>query len=452
MAGMITLRLCNALAGVRSSLTQGLLDNALRNTKPCLLHTRHFSRVGASLYAAEAKAKFERRKPHVNIGTIGHVDHGKTSLTAAITKVLAEAGNAKYHKYDDIDKAPEERKRGITINAAHVEYETVNRHYAHTDCPGHADYIKNMITGAAQMEGAILVVAATDGQMPQTREHLLLAKQIGVDNIVVFINKADAVDSEMLELVELEMRDVLAEYGYDGENTPIIIGSALCALEGKKPEIGVESITKLLEAVDTWIPLPPRDMEKNFLMPVEQVYSIEGRGTVVSGRVERGSISKNDEIEFIGHDTKVKSVITGIEMFHKILDKGEAGDQMGALVRNVKRDQIKRGMMLCRPGTYKAHNHVKAQVYILTKEEGGRHKPFVSNFTPVMFSHTWDISARITLPEDKEMVMPGEDVSLSLALQKNMVLELGQRFTLRDGRITLGTGIITEILPPIEKI
>ncbi|XP_038053738.1 elongation factor Tu, mitochondrial-like [Patiria miniata] len=451
MAAMISYRLCSTLSGVRSSLTQGLLDSAIRNTKPCLLQTRHISRVAAPLYAAEAKAKFERRKPHVNIGTIGHVDHGKTSLTAAITKVLAEEGNAKYHKYDEIDKAPEEKKRGITINAAHVEYETPNRHYAHTDCPGHADYIKNMITGAAQMEGAILVVAATDGQMPQTREHLLLAKQIGVDHIVVFINKADAVDSEMLELVELEMRDVLSEYGYDGENTPIIIGSALCALENKSPDIGVESVKKLLEVVDEWIPLPPRDLEKPFLMPVEQVYSIEGRGTVVSGRVERGYITKNEEVEFIGQDAKIKSVITGIEMFHKILDKGEAGDQMGTLVRNVKRDQIKRGMMLCRPNTYKANNHIKAQVYILTKDEGGRHKPFVSNFTPVMFSYTWDTSARITLPEGKEMVMPGEDVSLTLALQKNMVVEVGQRFTLRDGRITLGTGIITEILPQIEK-
>nr|XP_054749246.1 elongation factor Tu, mitochondrial-like [Lytechinus pictus] len=450
MAALFTLKTC----GKKSSNMRSLLAQAFKSAslKQCqaLQSNARLIRTFAPLLAAEAKRSFERGKPHVNIGTIGHVDHGKTTLTAAITKVLAEEGKSEFHKYDEIDKAPEEKKRGITINAAHIEYETEGRHYAHTDCPGHADYIKNMITGAAQMEGAILVVAATDGQMPQTREHLLLAKQIGVDKIVVYINKADVVDNEMLELVELEMRDVLSEFGYDGEETPIVIGSALNVLEDKNPELGKESIKKLMEAVDSWIPLPLRELEKPFMMPVEAVYSIPGRGTVVSGRVERGVIKKSEEVEFVGHNARVKSVVTGLEMFHKTLDQGEAGDQMGALVRNVKRDEIRRGMVMCKPGALSPHNRFTAQVYILSKDEGGRHKPFTSNFTPVMYSYTWDAAARITLPEGKEMVMPGEDTSLEIGLKKPMVSEVGQRFTLRDGRITLGTGVITKILPNVE--
>ncbi|XP_071489319.1 elongation factor Tu, mitochondrial-like [Diadema antillarum] len=449
MAAIFTLKTCSNHSSMRNLLAQALKSAALKQSHVHLNNAR-LMRTCAPLLAAEAKKAFERGKPHVNIGTIGHVDHGKTTLTAAITKVLAEEGKSAFHKYDEIDKAPEEKKRGITINAAHIEYETESRHYAHTDCPGHADYIKNMITGAAQMEGAILVVAATDGQMPQTREHLLLAKQIGVDKIVVYINKADVVDEEMLELVELEMRDVLGEFGYDGENTPIVIGSALNVLEDKDPTLGKESIVKLMEAVDSWIPLPPRELEKPFMMPVEAVYSIPGRGTVVSGRVERGVIKKGEDVEFVGHNAKIKSVVTGLEMFHKMLDQGEAGDQMGALVRNVKRDEIRRGMIMAKPGVLSANNHFKAQVYILSKDEGGRHKPFTSNFTPIMFSYTWDAAARITLPEDKEMVMPGEDTSLTIHLNKPMVSEVGQRFTLRDGRITLGTGVITEVLPNIE--
>ncbi|XP_788937.2 elongation factor Tu, mitochondrial [Strongylocentrotus purpuratus] len=450
MAALFTLKTCGKKPNMRSLLAQAFKSASLKQCHALQCNAR-LMQTFAPLLAAEAKRSFERGKPHVNIGTIGHVDHGKTTLTAAITKVLAEEGNSEFYKYDEIDKAPEEKKRGITINAAHIEYETGSRHYAHTDCPGHADYIKNMITGAAQMEGAILVVAATDGQMPQTREHLLLAKQIGVDKIVVYINKADVVDEEMLELVELEMRDVLSEFGYDGEETPMIIGSALNVLEDKNPEIGKESIKKLMEAVDSWIPLPLRELEKPFMMPVEAVYSIPGRGTVVSGRVERGVIKKSDEVEFVGHSARIKSVVTGLEMFHKTLDQGEAGDQMGALVRNVKRDEIRRGMVMCKPGVLSPHNNFIAQVYILSKDEGGRHKPFTSNFTPIMYSYTWDAAARITLPEGKEMVMPGEDTSLEIALKRPMVSEVGQRFTLRDGRITLGTGIITKVLTNIES-
>ncbi|XP_072273442.1 elongation factor Tu, mitochondrial isoform X1 [Pyxicephalus adspersus] len=398
-------------------------------------------------YATEAKKTYTREKPHVNIGTIGHVDHGKTTLTAAITKILAEAGGAKFKKYEEIDNAPEEKARGITINASHVEYTTANRHYGHTDCPGHADYVKNMITGTSQMDGCILVVAATDGQMPQTREHLLLAKQIGVQNIVVFINKADAVDDkEMLDLVELEIRELLTEFGYDGENTPVITGSALCALENRDPELGINSIMKLLDAVDTYIPIPTRDLDKPFLLPVESVYSIPGRGTVVTGTLERGTIKKGDDCEFVGRGKYIKSVVTGIEMFHKNLDRAEAGDNLGALVRGLKREDVKRGMVMCKPGSIKPHQKVQAQVYILSKEEGGRHKPFVSNFLPVMFSLTWDMAVRVTLPEGKEMVMPGEDTSLIMTLRQPMVLEKGQRFTLRDGNKTIGTGIVTDIL------
>uniref|UniRef100_V9KW97 Elongation factor Tu n=1 Tax=Callorhinchus milii TaxID=7868 RepID=V9KW97_CALMI len=400
-------------------------------------------------FAAEAKRTYLREKPHVNIGTIGHVDHGKTTLTAAITKVLAEAGGAQYKKYEDIDNAPEEKARGITINASHVEYTTPNRHYAHTDCPGHADYVKNMITGTAQLDGCILVVAATDGQMPQTREHLLLAKQIGVRHIVVYINKADAVpDSEMLDLVELEVRELLTEFGYEGENAPVVIGSALCALEGRAPEMGRDSVLKLLDVVDSYIPLPTRDLSHSFLLPIEQVYSIPGRGTVVTGTLERGIIKKGDECEFIGYDKNLRSVVTGIEMFHQLLERAEAGDNLGALVRGLKREDIRRGMVLCKPSTVQPHQRVSAQVYVLSQEEGGRHKPFMTNFMPVMFSLTWDMVCRVTLPPHKDMVIPGEDTALTLTLRRPMVLEKGQRFTLRDGNRTIGTGIVTGTLGP----
>ncbi|KAL2766300.1 elongation factor Tu, mitochondrial isoform 2 precursor, partial [Daubentonia madagascariensis] len=367
--------------------------------------------------AVEAKKTYVRDKPHVNVGTIGHVDHGKTTLTAAITKILAEGGGAKFKKYEEIDNAPEERARGITINAAHVEYSTTTRHYAHTDCPGHADYVKNMITGTAPLDGCILVVAANDGPMPQTREHLLLAKQIGIEHIVVYVNKADAVqDSEMVELVELEIRELLNEFGYKGDETPVIVGSALCALEQRDPELGLKSVQKLLDAVDTYIPVPTRDLEKPFLLPVETVYSIPGRGTVV----------------------------TGIEMFHKSLERAEAGDNLGALVRGLKREDVRRGLVMVKPGSIQPHQKVEAQVYILTKEEGGRHKPFVSHFMPVMFSLTWDMACRIILPPGKELAMPGEDLKLSLILRQPMILEKGQRFTLRDGNRTIGTGLVTD--------
>uniref|UniRef100_A0A3P9PF92 Elongation factor Tu n=1 Tax=Poecilia reticulata TaxID=8081 RepID=A0A3P9PF92_POERE len=388
-------------------------------------------------FAVEAKKTYTREKPHVNIGTIGHVDHGKTTLTAAITKVLADAGGTNYKKYEDIDNAPEEKARGITINASHVEYTTANRHYAHTDCP-------------AQMDGCILVVAATDGQMPQTREHLLLARQIGVEHVVVFINKADAVeDKEMLELVEIEMRELLTEFGYDGENTPIVIGSALCALE--QPELGENAVMKLLEVVDSYVPLPKRELEKPFLLPIEGVFSIPGRGTVVTGTLERGLIKKGDDCEFMGHNRSFKTVVTGIEMFHKSLDRAEAGDNLGALVRGLKREDVRRGMVMCKPGSIMPHQKVKAQVYILSKEEGGRHKPIVTNFMPIMFSLTWDMACRIVLPADKEMVMPGEDMLLNLTLRQPMVLEKGQRFTLRDGNKTIGTGLVTEILTMTDE-
>uniref|UniRef100_A0A3Q3X2L6 Elongation factor Tu n=1 Tax=Mola mola TaxID=94237 RepID=A0A3Q3X2L6_MOLML len=414
---------------------------------PPLLSPFHFYHLGCAVplsrrtFAAEAKKTYSRDKPHVNIGTIGHVDHGKTTLTAAITKVLADAGGANYKKYEDIDNAPEEKARGITINASHVEYTTANRHYAHTDCPG-----------TAQMDGCILVVAATDGQMPQTREHLLLARQIGVEHVVVFINKADAVeDKEMLELVEIEIRELLTEFGYDGDNTPVVIGSALCALENREPELGVSAVMKLLEIVDSYVPLPKRELEKPFLLPVEGVYSIPGRGTVVTGTMERGIIKKGDDAEFVGHNRSFKSVVTGIEMFHKSLDRAEAGDNLGALVRGLKREDVRRGMVMSKPGSIKPHQKVKAQVYVLSKEEGGRHKPFVTNFMPVMFSLTWDMACRVTLPAEKEMVMPGEDTTLTLTLRQPMVLEKGQRFTLRDGNRTIGTGLVTDILTATEE-
>jgi len=399
---------------------------------------------------ASQKEVFERNKPHCNVGTIGHVDHGKTTLTAAITSVLAEKDLADCKKYEDIDNAPEERARGITINVAHVEYQTENRHYGHTDCPGHADYIKNMITGTTQMEGAILVVAATDGVMPQTREHLLLSKQIGIKNIVVFINKVDAADQEMVELVEMEIRELMTEMGYDGDNVPVVKGSALCALEGKNPEIGSEAILKLLDEVDKYIPTPQRDLDKPFLLPIEGVYSIPGRGTVVTGRLERGTIKKGMDCEFVGFNKVIKSTVTGIEMFHKILEHSEAGDQLGALARGVKREDVKRGMVMCKPGTVKAYDNIEAQIYMLTKEEGGRIKP-VTNFQQVqMFSRTWDCATQINLI-GKEMVMPGEDCKLQLKLIRPMVLEQGVRFTLRDGHLTIGTGVVTNTLPPLSE-
>lgn len=416
----------------------------------CLLSKRSLSISSRLLAAPTEKKVFQRDKPHCNIGTIGHVDHGKTTLTAAITTVLSEKAMAKAKRYDEIDNAPEEKARGITINVAHVEYMTENRHYGHTDCPGHADYIKNMITGTAQMDGAILVVAATDGAMPQTREHLLLAKQIGVEHIVVFINKVDAADQEMVELVEMEIRELMSQIGYDGDNVPFIAGSALCALEGRNPEIGVNAIQKLMTAVDSYIPTPVRELDKPFLMPVENVYSIPGRGTVVTGRLERGIVKKGMECEFVGYSKSIKTTITGIEMFHQILEESQAGDQLGALVRGVKRDDIRRGMVMAKPGTMKAHDDLEAQVYILNKDEGGRSKPFTSFIQMQMFSKTWDCAAQVSLI-GKEMAMPGEDAKLRLCLLKPMVVEQGQRFTLRDGILTLGTGVITKINPRLKE-
>ncbi|XP_014222483.1 elongation factor Tu, mitochondrial-like [Trichogramma pretiosum] len=409
----------------------------------------YLPQVTAQRFYAE-KVVYSRDKPHVNIGTIGHVDHGKTTLTAAITKVLAEKELAKAKNYNEIDNAPEEKARGITINVAHIEYQTANRHYGHTDCPGHADYIKNMITGTAQMDGAILVVAATDGVMPQTKEHLILAKQIGIEHIVIFVNKVDAADAEMVELVEMEIRELLTEMGWDGENVPIVKGSALSALEGKSPEIGSDAIMQLLDAVDKHVPVPERDLDKPFLLPVEGTYSIAGRGTVVSGRLERGKLKKGQEVEFIGYNKQMKSMINGIEMFHKILDTAEAGDQLGALVKGVKREDIRRGMVMCKPGSIKAHDHVEAQVYVLTPEEGGRKKPIPDYVQLVMFSKTWDCPAQIMVP-GKNMAMPGEDAKFELKLFKNMVCEKGQRFTLRDGNTTVGTGVITNILKPLTE-
>ncbi|KAL8278634.1 hypothetical protein RQP46_008926 [Phenoliferia psychrophenolica] len=408
-------------------------------------------RASAS-YATES-GKFARTLPHMNIGTIGHVDHGKTTLTAAITKVLAEAsGKGKVLGYDMIDKAPEEKARGITIATAHVEYETGNRHYAHVDCPGHADYIKNMITGAAQMDGGIIVVSASDGQMPQTREHLLLARQVGIKKLVVYINKVDQVDdSEMLELVEMEMRDLLATYGFDGENTPVVMGSALAALEDRDDKIGKESVLKLMAEVDSWLDQPLRDLEKPFLMPVEDVFSIQGRGTVVTGRVERGTILKGAEIEIVGLGSQLKTTLTGIEMFHKELDRGEAGDNMGALLRGVKREQIKRGMVLAFPGSVKPTRKFAASCYILTKEEGGRYTPFMNNYRPQLFIRTSDVTVGLTFPEgtenpDEKMVMPGDNITVIGELVHDIALEVGSRFTLREGGKTVGTGIVTELM------
>lgn len=393
-----------------------------------------------------AKEKFDRSKPHVNIGTIGHVDHGKTTLTAAITTVLAKKGLSELRSFDSIDNAPEEKERGITINTSHVEYSTANRHYAHVDCPGHADYVKNMVTGAAQMDGAILVCAATDGPMPQTREHILLARQVNVPKIVVFLNKVDMVDDpEMLELVEMEVRELLSFYGYDGDNTPIILGSALGALNGE--DKWEEKVMELMEAVDTWIPLPPRDNEKPFLMPVEDVFSITGRGTVATGRIETGIVHVGDELEIIGlgADGK-KTVCTGVEMFRKLLDEGEAGDNVGLLLRGIDKNEIKRGMVLAKPGSVKPHSRFKAEVYILKKEEGGRHTPFHNKYRPQFYLRTMDVTGEITLPEGTEMVMPGDNVTITVELLTPVACSLGLRFAIREGGRTVGAGQITEIL------
>ena len=392
-----------------------------------------------------AKEKFERTKPHVNIGTIGHVDHGKTTLTAAITTVLGKKGFSEVKSFDQIDNAPEEKERGITINTSHVEYETANRHYAHVDCPGHADYVKNMVTGAAQMDGAIIVVAATDGPMPQTREHILLARQVNVPRLVVFMNKCDMVDDpEMLELVEMEMRELLSAYEFDGDNTPFIQGSALGALNGV--EKWEEKVMELMDACDNWIPLPPRDIDKPFLMPVEDVFSITGRGTVATGRIEAGVIHVGDEVEILGLGEDKKSVVTGVEMFRKLLDEGEAGDNVGLLLRGIDKNEIKRGMVLAKPGSVKPRSKFKAEVYILKKEEGGRHTPFHNKYRPQFYLRTMDVTGEITLPEGTEMVMPGDNVTITVELLTPVACSVGLRFAIREGGRTVGAGQITEIL------
>jgi elongation factor Tu len=393
-----------------------------------------------------AKAKFERNKPHCNIGTIGHVDHGKTSLTAAITKVLAKTGGATFTAYDQIDKAPEERERGITISTAHVEYETKNRHYAHVDCPGHADYVKNMITGAAQMDGAILVVSAADGPMPQTREHILLARQVGVPALVVFMNKVDLVDDQdLIDLVEMEVRELLTSYKFPGDTIPIIKGSAKAALDGDKPEIGENAIIALMEAVDASIPQPDRPIDKPFLMPIEDVFSISGRGTVVTGRIERGIVKVGEEIEIIGIRDTVKSTVTGVEMFRKLLDEGRAGDNVGALLRGIEREGVERGQVLIKPGTVKPHKKFKAEAYILTKEEGGRHTPFFNNYRPQFYFRTTDVTGVVTLPAGTEMVMPGDNVTVDVELITPIAMEEKLRFAIREGGRTVGAGVVASI-------
>ncbi|WP_424814868.1 elongation factor Tu [Roseococcus sp. YIM B11640] len=392
-----------------------------------------------------AKAKFERNKPHCNIGTIGHVDHGKTSLTAAITKVLAKQGGASFTAYDQIDKAPEERARGITISTAHVEYETPNRHYAHVDCPGHADYVKNMITGAAQMDGAILVVSAADGPMPQTREHILLARQVGVPALVVFLNKMDLADPDLVELVEMEVRELLSSYQFPGDDIPIVKGSAVAALEDKTPEIGEQAILKLMEEVDRYIPQPERAVDRPFLMPVEDVFSISGRGTVVTGRVERGVIKVGEEVEIIGLRATIKTTVTGVEMFRKLLDSGEAGDNIGALLRGTKREEVERGQVLAKPGSITPHTQFKAEAYILTKEEGGRHTPFFTNYRPQFYFRTTDVTGIVKLPEGVEMVMPGDNVSMDVELIAPIAMDEGLRFAIREGGRTVGAGVVASI-------
>jgi elongation factor Tu len=394
-----------------------------------------------------AKAKFERKKPHVNIGTIGHVDHGKTTLTAAITKVLAAKGQAEFKSFDQIDNAPEERERGITIATAHVEYETENRHYAHVDCPGHADYVKNMITGAAQMDGAILVVSAADGPMPQTREHILLARQVGVPYIVVFLNKADMVDDEeLLELVELEIRELLSAYDFPGDEIPIIKGSALKGLEGDAGELGEQAILKLMEAVDAYIPEPERAVDKPFLMPVEDVFSISGRGTVATGRVERGIVKVGEEVEIVGIKPTAKTTVTGVEMFRKLLDEGRAGDNIGALLRGVKREDIERGQVLAKPGSITPHTKFKAEAYILTKEEGGRHTPFFNGYRPQFYFRTTDVTGIVELPAGTEMVMPGDNVACTVNLITPIAMDEGLRFAIREGGRTVGAGVVSSII------
>ena len=394
-----------------------------------------------------AKAKFERTKPHCNVGTIGHVDHGKTTLTAAITKVLAETGGATFMAYDMIDKAPEEKARGITINTAHVEYETTNRHYAHVDCPGHADYVKNMITGAAQMDGAILVVSAADGPMPQTREHILLARQVGVPALVVYMNKVDMVDDpELLDLVELEVRELLSKYEFPGDKIPIIKGSALAGLEGRDPKIGAESILALMKAVDEYIPQPDRPVDRPFLMPIEDVFSISGRGTVVTGRIERGIIKVGEEVEIIGLRPTTKTVVTGVEMFRKLLDSGQAGDNIGALLRGTKREEVERGQVLAKPGSITPHTKFKAEAYILTKEEGGRHTPFFTNYRPQFYFRTTDVTGTVKLPEGTEMVMPGDNIAMEIELITPIAMDEGLRFAIREGGRTVGAGVVASII------
>jgi elongation factor Tu len=394
-----------------------------------------------------AKEKFARTKPHVNVGTIGHVDHGKTTLTAALTKVLAEKFGGEFKAYDQIDKAPEEKARGITIATAHVEYQSANRHYAHVDCPGHADYIKNMITGAAQMDGAILVVSAADGPMPQTREHILLARQVGVPYIVVYMNKADMVDdAELLQLVELEVRDLLSVYQFPGDKTPIIIGSALKALEGEDSDLGVKSVMKLVEEMDKYIPVPKRAIDGPFLMPVEDVFSISGRGTVVTGRIERGIVKVNDEVEIVGLKETVKTICTGVEMFRKLLDEGQAGDNVGVLLRGTKREEVERGQVLAKPGSINPHTTFECEVYVLTKEEGGRHTPFFKGYRPQFYFRTTDVTGAVQLPEGTEMVMPGDNIKMVVELISPIAMEQGLRFAIREGGKTVGAGVVAKIL------
>ncbi len=394
-----------------------------------------------------AKSKFERTKPHVNVGTIGHVDHGKTTLTAAITTILSKKFGGEAKAYDQIDAAPEEKARGITINTAHVEYETANRHYAHVDCPGHADYVKNMITGAAQMDGAILVCSAADGPMPQTREHILLARQVGVPFIIVFLNKCDMVDDEeLLELVEMEVRELLSKYDFPGDDVPIIKGSALKALEGDQSDIGEPAIMRLADALDTYIPTPERAIDKPFLLPIEDVFSISGRGTVVTGRVERGVVKVGEEIEIVGIKATVKTICTGVEMFRKLLDQGQAGDNVGVLLRGTKREDVERGQVLCKPGSIKPHTHFTGEVYVLSKEEGGRHTPFFANYRPQFYFRTTDVTGSISLPEGTEMVMPGDNVSITVKLIAPIAMEEGLRFAIREGGRTVGAGVVAKII------
>ncbi|WP_115579802.1 elongation factor Tu [Xanthomonas campestris] len=410
-------------------------------------HVDHGKTTLTAALAHMAKAKFERTKPHVNVGTIGHVDHGKTTLTAALTKIGAERFGGEFKAYDAIDAAPEEKARGITISTAHVEYESPNRHYAHVDCPGHADYVKNMITGAAQMDGAILVCSAADGPMPQTREHILLSRQVGVPHIVVFLNKADMVDdAELLELVEMEVRELLSKYEFPGDDTPIIHGSARLALEGDQSEIGVPAILKLVDALDSFIPEPTRDVDRPFLMPVEDVFSISGRGTVVTGRIERGIIKVGDEIEIVGIRDTQKTTVTGVEMFRKLLDQGQAGDNAGLLLRGTKRDDVERGQVLCKPGSIKPHTEFEAEVYVLSKDEGGRHTPFFKGYRPQFYFRTTDITGACQLPEGVEMVMPGDNVKMVVTLINPVAMDEGLRFAIREGGRTVGAGVVAKIV------